>query len=160
MNSAPPSSSVTNPAKFVSITFSANEVPLCRFTCVSSSFARLPTLFRYAHGRRVIHPALSPQSILVTGADTSQPQLKILNWQTGRFVTTTSQASSLTVQLEDWLEQASYVYLAPETVGARGIRDEVCDSFSLGAPLFISFPISRRRPRCMSYTPLSHANRS
>jgi serine/threonine protein kinase len=94
---------------------------------------------RYAHGRRVIHRALSPQSILVTGGDSSQPQLKIFNWQTGRFVTTTSQASSQTIQFEDWLEQASYVYVAPETVGVRGIRDEVCDIFSLGALAFHIF---------------------
>jgi len=45
---------------------------------------------RYAHGRRVIHRALSPQSILLTGAHTAQPQLKIFNWQADHMVGSTS----------------------------------------------------------------------
>src|ERR1035441_8101611 len=85
---------------------------------------------RYAHGRRVIHRALSPQSILVTGPETAQPQLKIFNWQAGRVVTSTSQSAqrtSLTLHFEDWIEEASFVYIAPEAIGNRNLRDEVCD---------------------------------
>jgi serine/threonine protein kinase len=101
---------------------------------------------RYAHGRRVIHRALSPQSILVTGADTAQPQLKIFNWQAGRIVGATSQANqrtSVSLHVEDWLEDASYVYIAPEAIGNRNIRDEGCDIFSLGA---LAFHIFSNRP--------------
>jgi serine/threonine protein kinase len=94
---------------------------------------------RYAHGRRVIHRALGPQSILVTGAETAQPQLKIFNWQAGRIVGTTSHSTSVTVHVEDWLEEASYVYIAPEAIGNRNLRDEVCDIFSLGALAFLIF---------------------
>ena len=94
---------------------------------------------RYAHGRRVIHRALGPQSILVTGADTAQPQLKIFNWQAGRIVGTTSHSTSITVHVEDWLEEAAYVYIAPEAIGNRNLRDEVCDIFSLGALAFLIF---------------------
>ena len=94
---------------------------------------------RYAHGRRVIHRALGPQSILVTGADTAQPQLKIFNWQAGRIVGTTSHSTSITVHVEDWLEEAAYVYIAPEAIGNRNLREEVCDIFSLGALAFLIF---------------------
>jgi serine/threonine protein kinase len=94
---------------------------------------------RYAHGRRVIHRALGPQSILVTGTQTAQPQLKIFNWQAGRIVGTTSQSTSITVHIEDWLEEAAYVYIAPEAIGNRNLRDEVCDIFSLGALAFLIF---------------------
>src|ERR1017187_7016209 len=94
---------------------------------------------RYAHGRRVIHRALGPQSILVTGAETAQPQLKIFNWQAGRIVGTSSHSTSITLHVEDWLEEASYVYIAPEAIGNRDLRDEVCDIFSLGALAFHIF---------------------
>ncbi len=97
---------------------------------------------RYAHGRRVIHRALSPQSILVTGTDSAQPQLKIFNWQAGRMVGGTSQSSmgtSVSLHIEDWLEDASYVYIAPEALGNPNLRDEVCDVFSLGALAFHIF---------------------
>jgi serine/threonine protein kinase len=87
----------------------------------------------------VIHRALGPQSILVTGADTAQPQLKIFNWQAGRIVGTTSHSTSITVHVEDWLEEAAYVYIAPEAIGNRNLRDEVCDIFSLGALAFLIF---------------------
>ena len=94
---------------------------------------------RYAHGRRVIHRALGPQSILVTRAETAQPQLKIFNWQAGRIVGATSHSTSITLHIEDWLEEASYVYIAPEAIGNRSLRDEVCDIFSLGALAFHIF---------------------
>jgi serine/threonine protein kinase len=97
---------------------------------------------RYAHGRRVIHRALSPQSILVTGPDTPQPKLKIFNWQAGRVVSTASQSTqrtSLTLHFEDWIEEASLVYVAPEALGNRNLRDEICDIFSLGALAFHIF---------------------
>ena len=38
---------------------------------------------RYAHRKRVIHRALSPQSILVTDAASPTPRLQVYNWQVG-----------------------------------------------------------------------------
>jgi hypothetical protein len=43
------------------------------------------------------------------------------------------------VHVEDWLEEASYVYIAPEAIANRDLRDEVCDIFSLGALAFHIF---------------------
>ena len=40
---------------------------------------------RYAHSHRVIHRALSPKSILVVQPDSEKPQLRLFNWQAGRF---------------------------------------------------------------------------
>ena len=79
------------------------------------------------------------QSILVTGPDTSQPQFKIFNGQAGRIVSSTSQSAqrtSLTLHFEDWIEEASFVYVAPEAIGNRNFRDELCHVFSLGALAF------------------------
>jgi serine/threonine protein kinase len=106
---------------------------------------QLAEAVRYAHSRRVVHRALSPQSVLVTKPTSSKPVLKIFNWQASRDLeTNTSQrAPSVTVQFSDYLDNASYVYLAPETFTDLRNRSESSDIFSLGA---IAFHILTGRP--------------
>ncbi len=106
---------------------------------------QLAEAVRYAHSRRVIHRALSPQSVLVTRPTSDRPLAKIFNWQGGRDLeTSTSQRrTSVSVHLSDYLENASYVYLSPEALVDDRNRSESSDIFSLGA---IAFHILAGRP--------------
>src|SRR5690606_13668707 len=90
---------------------------------------------RYAHEKRLVHRALSPQAILVVDPDASRIRVQILNWQVAarRAETTASGSISATSHLDDLLEEASWVYLAPEAVTERGGIGEQLDVFSLGA---------------------------
>lgn len=99
---------------------------------------QLAEAVRYAHSRRVIHRALSPQSVLITRPASERPVAKIFNWQAGRDLeTSTSQRqTSVSVHLSDYLENASYVYLSPEALVDDRNRSEVSDIFSLGAIAF------------------------
>lgn len=92
---------------------------------------------RYAHKKRLAHRSLSPQSVLVTEADGDSPKIKIFNWQAG-FRTangSTREASRLspTSRLDQFIEDASMVYLAPEATHDPEIAGEQLDIFSLGA---------------------------
>lgn len=97
---------------------------------------------RYAHGRRIVHRALGPESILVTTID-GRPRVRIFNWQAGRELpgTTTSDTrrGSLTVDPREFLEPTSAVYLPPEAITDPHSRTEAMDVFSLGAVAFLIF---------------------
>ncbi len=101
---------------------------------------------RYAHGRRIVHRALSPESILV-GGDPASPKVRIFNWQAGReMVTTTLGRTSQTIYPRDYLDPTSAVYLAPESHYDPTTRDEATDIFSLGALAFYIFTNERPAP--------------
>ena len=69
---------------------------------------------RSAHRKRVIHRALSPQSILVTDATSPNPRLQIYNWQVGvRESTSTTPRATV---VEDLVESQSLVYMSPEAI--------------------------------------------
>jgi len=92
----------------------------------------------YAHEKRILHRALSPQSLLVTEPQSPKRRTKIFNWQTGRRLasTTNSQGLSLvtpTLHPEQLVEDASTVYMAPEAITEPGSLGEHLDVFSLGA---------------------------
>ena len=107
------------------------------------------TLMRYAHSRRVILRALSPQSILITRPKSDRPILKIFNWQAGRDLaqSTSQRLTSVSVHLSDYLENASYVYMSPEALTDERNRSESADIFSLGA---VAFHILTGRPPASS----------
>jgi serine/threonine protein kinase len=94
---------------------------------------------RYAHEKRVVHRALSPQSILVTDPQSPKRKTKIFNWQTGQKLagtTTSSRGLSLmtpALHPEQLIEDASTVYMAPEAITEPGSLGEHHDVFSLGA---------------------------
>ncbi len=103
---------------------------------------------RYAHGRRIIHRALSPECILVTTVDNC-PRLRIFNWQAGRELAGTrtsasdTRRASLTINPREFLEVSSAVYLAPEAVNDPHTRTEAMDVFSIGA---IAFHVFANKP--------------
>ncbi|MGH9838599.1 MAG: BREX system serine/threonine kinase PglW [Blastocatellia bacterium] len=91
---------------------------------------------RHAHEKRLVHRALSPQSILVLEAASDKPRIRLFNWQTGfRLAGGTREAPRLgpTSHLDQLIEDASTVYLAPEAASDPEISGERLDIFSLGA---------------------------
>jgi len=102
-----------------------------------SLLRQIAEALRYAHEKRIVHRALSPQSILVTEPDSISPKIKIFNWQTGyrdSGSTTRSGARlSATAHPEKFIEDVSAVYLAPEAVADTDSLGEHLDIFSLGA---------------------------
>lgn len=89
----------------------------------------------YAHGRRLFHRALSPQSIVVTNPDAAGPGIAVLNWQAGARSsgTTLSSSYSGTLHLDELIDDASQVYVAPEARLASDQYEAALDVFSLGA---------------------------
>jgi len=122
---------------------------------------------RYAHRQRVIHRALSPQSILVLRdeggrarleaelaakgellaedvtdfRDPSKLYTQVFNWQLG--VRQSSNVSGLMTHVEDQVECQSLVYMAPEALSDARNVSEASDVFSLGA---IAFHLFANRP--------------
>lgn len=92
----------------------------------------------YAHRRKVVHRALSPQSILIgTDAKTGRPLPLLYNFQVS-LARSESHATgqtrvSRTLHADQLLEDISTVYLAPEMVSGLELEGEELDSFSLGA---------------------------
>ena len=105
---------------------------------------------RYAHRKRVIHRALSPQSILVTDATSSTPRLQIYNWQVG--VRESASSSGRATVVEDLVESQALVYMSPEALADDRKVTEASDVFSLGA---IAFHLFASRPPAGSPTDLS-----
>ena len=98
---------------------------------------------QFAHHRRLVHRALSPQSILVLNPEAPVPQLQILNWQLARRSSATATGGGTrvtgTLHAEQLVEDSSAVYLSPEAQ-----RDPFCDAlsqdiFSLGALSYYLF---------------------
>ena len=97
---------------------------------------QLAEVLKYAHGRRLYHRALAPQNILVKGPDTTAPALQVMNWQAAvREATagTTLLRTLGTRHIEDYIEEPSQVYLAPEALRPDIAAGPHMDVFSLGA---------------------------
>jgi serine/threonine protein kinase len=102
-----------------------------------SLLRQIAEALRYAHEKRIVHRALSPQSILVTEPGSTLPRIKIFNWQMGyrdsSSATRTGAHHSATAHPENFFEDISAVYLAPEAVAETDSLGEHLDIFSLGA---------------------------
>ncbi len=97
---------------------------------------------QFAHHRRLVHRALSPQSILVLNPDAAIPQLQILNWQLARRSSATTSGSTRvtgTLHAEQLVEDASAVYLSPEAQRDPSCDTQTQDIFSLGALAYYLF---------------------
>ena len=105
---------------------------------------------RSAHRKRVIHRALSPQSILVTDAMSTNPRLQIYNWQVG--VRESASTTPRATVVEDLVESQSLVYMSPEAISDVRKVTEASDVFSLGA---IAYHLFASRPPASSPTDLA-----
>ncbi|WP_028998079.1 BREX system serine/threonine kinase PglW [Azohydromonas australica] len=95
-------------------------------------------VLRYAHGKRLYHRALGPQSIVVQGIESGQLALRLMNWQTasriaGDTTPDTPHRTTGTRHVEDYVEDPGLVYLAPEALRSETAPGPALDVFSLGA---------------------------
>ena len=101
-------------------------------------------IINYAHGRKVIHRSLSPQSILVTRNGDKQPIVQIMNWQTGTRIESgetgfAMSQISMSLHAGQLIEDNSQVYIAPEALLGNADGGTELDSFSLGALAYLLF---------------------
>jgi serine/threonine protein kinase len=97
---------------------------------------QLAEVLKYAHGRRLFHRALAPQNILVRGPETAAPSLQVMNWQAAVREATLGATLLRTLgtrHVEDYIEEPSQVYLAPEALRPDIAAGPYMDVFSLGA---------------------------
>jgi serine/threonine protein kinase len=91
----------------------------------------------YAHQQRLVHRALSPQSVLVRDLNTSQPRLQILNWTSATRAPESNSATRSgftgTSHPDQLVEERTLVYMAPEAHRGPQCSDQSADVFSLGA---------------------------
>lgn len=130
----------------------------------------------YAHRHRVVHRALSPQSILLMRDDggrqraelskrdkstfvsegstpfddPSKLYAQVYNWQVG--VRDNVTISGRVTNVEDLIEAQSFVYMAPEAIADQRLVTEASDIFSLGA---IAYHLFASRPPATSSLELS-----
>jgi serine/threonine protein kinase len=103
---------------------------------------QIAEVLRYAHEKKLIHRALSPQCILVLDPASPSPRVQIFNWQTAlREPGTTGGTPGVTgtAHPEQLVEDASLVYMAPEVIAGTEAAGEYADVFSLGAIAFHLF---------------------
>jgi len=98
---------------------------------------QIAEVIRFAHEKKVVHRALSPQSILVYDADRDHPRLKVFNWQVGyrapSSTTAVSRPIAATAHVDRLVEAAATAYMAPEALTEVQNVGEHLDVFSLGA---------------------------
>lgn len=102
---------------------------------------QLAEVIAFAHDRRVVHRALSPQSVLIVPTEGS-PRVVVYNWQAGfRAPGSTSGTLqvSATSHAEQLVEGISQAYMAPEATTASDSLGEHLDVFSLGAMTYHVF---------------------
>ena len=105
---------------------------------------QIAEVVRFAHDKRVVHRALSPQSILVVDPGADRPQIKVFNWQVGYRAASSSTGASRgqitgTIHVEQLVDDASTAYMAPEALVDRDNTGEHLDVFSLGAIAYYLF---------------------
>lgn len=92
----------------------------------------------HAHKKNIVHRSLSPQCILVTDPNRTSPKIRIHNWLAGKRIAGTisgeQNGSSSTFHPEQFVDDVSLVYMAPEALTNSESREEdQLDIFSLGA---------------------------
>lgn len=110
---------------------------------------------RYAHGTKIVHRALSPQSILVTHPDSALPGIRIFDWQAGYRGGNQGAGDDFDVaptsHLEEMVQGPATAYIAPEVFAMPEATGETADVFSLGAIAYQLFwPTSSGKPSLVS----------
>ncbi len=126
--------------------YDASATRLDHFLLQSNEVKRLDTLqslnllrqiaeaVQYAHGQKLYHRALSPQSILVKQLDEDKYSIKIANWSTAeRIYETEAQQISAFSHLSRMLQEEASPYVALEAHASGGADGVHMDVFSLGA---------------------------
>ena len=95
---------------------------------------------RHAHDRRLVHRALSPQSVLIRRREGGGFVTHVYNWQTAsRESGATGGTLHATQHIDDLVDPAAVAYLAPETQNDPTLRAEHLDLFGLGGIAFLLF---------------------
>ena len=98
---------------------------------------------RYAHGKKVVHRALSPECIFVLTDKAGQFRVQIYNWHAGGRLADGSFSGltdlTATTHSARLMEEPSRAYLAPETMVSGEEPSEAMDVFSLGALAYYLF---------------------
>ena len=104
----------------------------------------------YAHGKRLYHRGLAPQSVLVRDADATSPRLQVTNWQVASRAegsTAGAMMTAGTLHVDDHIADPSKIYLAPEAATSADAGAAQADVFSLGA---IAYHLLSGRPPATS----------
>lgn len=118
---------------------------------------QLAEAISFAHGHRIAHRQLSPQSIFVFQPKPGEYQLKIYNWQLGQRLQSTGASSSVfspTLHADQLSDQAGAAFLAPEAFRDSEADGDAQDIFALGSMAYYLF--SGQPPAA---TPLETAQR-
>lgn len=112
---------------------------------------------RWAHERRLMHRALTPRQIEVTGDGGSKPRIAIRDWMTGQRVAS-SRTTQLTIHSQgatdvlNLVEVASRLYLAPEQLSGRADLPPVpLDVYGFGA---LAYLVLTGRPPATTFAEL------
>jgi serine/threonine protein kinase len=112
-----------------------------------SILRQLAETLKYAHQKKLIHRALSPQSILVQNQDGSNLKLAIMNWQLAARGGQSLGQTNLTVQgisggtlvrtvgtqhVEEYVDDPAKIFIAPEALWDGAPSGPHLDVFSLG----------------------------
>jgi serine/threonine protein kinase len=112
-----------------------------------SILRQLAETLKYAHQKKLIHRALSPQSILVQNQDGPNLKLAIMNWQLAARGGQSLGQTNLTVQgisggtlvrtigtqhVEEYVDDPAKIFIAPEALWDGAPSGPHLDVFSLG----------------------------
>lgn len=101
-------------------------------------------IIAYAHGRKIVHRSLSPQSVLVWRNASNRPLVQVFNWQTGARMSagdasSTASQMSLSLHAGQLIEDSSQVFIAPEALAGNADGGTELDCFSLGTLTYLLF---------------------
>ena len=98
---------------------------------------------KFAHGNRLYHRALNPQSILVYHDKHAGWSVKLFDWQSARQRTDTDSSTRVSVAETSapayWGENQAEAFIAPEMIVGAAFDDQRLDVFSLGCLAYYLF---------------------